>query len=53
MKQARRKEVKPMIIYTTRYQANKARKGDEITVKVCGGYTNMAHRDYQIWLKQK
>lgn len=42
-----------MTIYTTRYQANKARKGDEITIKVSGGYTNMTHRDYQIWRNQK
>jgi len=42
-----------MTIYTTRYQARKARRADEITVKVCGGYTNMTAADYHAWCKQR
>ena len=40
--------------YDTRYQAEKARKkGEEIIVKVSGGYVIMTYREYQIWKKQK
>ncbi len=43
-----------MTIYPTRYQAEKSRrKGEEIVVKVCGGYTVMTYTDYQIWKAQK
>ena len=43
-----------MIIYTTRYQAEKALcKGAEIVVKVDGGYTVMTYAEYNIWKKQK
>lgn len=42
-----------MTIYTTRYQARKNKRGEEVTVKVCGGYINMSARDYQIWYRQK
>lgn len=42
-----------MTIYNTRYQAIKNRNSDQKTVKVCGGYANMTHRDYQIWRNQK
>ena len=40
--------------YETRYQAEKARKkGEEVVVKVSGGYAVMTYREYQIWKKQK
>ena len=42
-----------MTIYTTRYQARKARRSDEITVKVCGGYANMRYEDYYTWRTQR
>lgn len=42
-----------MTIYTTRYQARKVRRSDEITVKVCGGYTNMTYSDYYTWRHQR
>lgn len=42
-----------MTIYETRYQANKNKKENEVTVKVEGGYINMDAREYQIWKKQK
>jgi hypothetical protein len=43
-----------MMIYPTRYQAEKARrKGEEVVVKVFGGYAVMTYRDYQIWKGQK
>lgn len=43
-----------MKIYPTRYQAEKARrKGEEVVVRVYGGYTLMSVRDYQIWKNQR
>ena len=43
-----------MIIYETKYKAYKARRnGEEIVVKVCGGYAVMTYADYNIWKKQK
>lgn len=42
-----------MTIYTTRCQARKAALGGEIIVKVDGGYTIMAARQYQVWRRQK
>ena len=40
--------------YDTRYQAEKARKkGEEIVVKVSGGYLVMTYAEYRIWKKQK
>lgn len=43
-----------MMIYKNRYQAEKARrKGEEIVVKVSGGYAVMTYADYEIWKKQK
>ena len=44
----------PLGIYSTRYQAEKnRRKGEEVIVKVEGGYRVMSYRDYQIWKGQK
>lgn len=40
-------------LFTSRYYANKAKSGDEIAVKVCGGYRLMTYNDYNIWKKQK
>ena len=40
-------------LYTSRYYAKKAAKGDEVVVKVCGGYTIMTASQYNIWKKQK
>lgn len=43
-----------MLIYQTRYQAEKARrKGEEVVVKVSGGYAVMTYHEYQIWKRQK
>ena len=43
-----------MLIYPTRYQAEKnRRKGEEIVAKVCGGYAVMAYAQYRIWKMQK
>ena len=42
-----------MTIYSTRYQARKARRSDEIVVKVCGGYALMTYDQYYIWRGQK
>lgn len=48
-----------MMIYKTRYQAQKAKtadpyyKSDDRIVKVCGGYTIMAPRQYAEWRTQK
>lgn len=39
--------------YKTRYQANKAKTGNEVIVKVCGGYKLMEAKDYREWRKQK
>ena len=40
-------------LYTTRYYAKKDALGDEVVVKVDGGYTIMTASDYQIWKNQK
>lgn len=42
-----------MTIYKTRYLARKVAYGDEVVVKVEGGYTIMSARDYQIWRGQR
>lgn len=43
-----------MEIYQTRYRAEKVRrKGEEVVVKVCGGYVVMSYADYRIWKSQK
>lgn len=43
-----------MTVYKTRYQAEKARrKGEEIVVKVSGGYAVMTYAEYNIWKRQK
>ncbi len=43
-----------MVIYETRYQAEKnRRKGEEVVVKVSGGYAVMTYADYAIWKNQK
>lgn len=42
-----------MTIYPTRYQARKHASGDEVVVKVCGGYAIMSASDYNVWRKQK
>ena len=43
-----------MMIYKTRYQAEKVRrKGEEIVVRVSGGYVVMTYADYSVWKKQK
>lgn len=40
-------------IYPTRYQARKARRDNEVTVSVDGGYKNMDYIDYKNWRRQK
>jgi diaminopimelate decarboxylase len=40
-------------LYTSRYYAKKAASGDEVVVKVCGGYTIMTATHYNTWKKQK
>ena len=42
-----------MIIYKTRYQAKKHANGNEVVVKVEGGYAFMDATDYGVWRKQK
>lgn len=39
--------------FTSRRLAEKAARGDEVVVKVCGGWRIMNARDYQIWAMQK
>ena len=39
-------------IYTTRYQAQKAKTGDCKIVKVDGGYMLMTYSEYNTWHKQ-
>lgn len=39
--------------YETRYQAKKAALGNEVIVKVCGGYKLMDARDYRVLKLQK
>ena len=40
-------------LYTARYYAKKVATGDEVVVKVDGGYTVMTASEYQIWKNQK
>lgn len=40
-------------LYSTRYYAKKVASGNDIVVKVDGGYTIMSPHDYNIWKKQK
>lgn len=40
-------------LYVSRYYASKAKNGDEVAVKVEGGFRIMKILDYQIWKKQK
>ena len=40
-------------IYKSRYYAKKAARGDEVVVKVDGGYKIMSASNYNIWKKQK
>ena len=40
-------------LYTTRYYAHKAANGEDVVVKVCGGYTIMTAADYNIWRNQR
>lgn len=40
-------------LYISRYYANKAKTGDQIAVKVCGGYKLMTYQQYRIWRTQK
>ena len=40
-------------LYTSRYYAKKAASGDEVVVKVEGGYTVMTADYYNTWKKQK
>lgn len=42
-----------MKIYETRYKAKKAATGDDVVVKVEGGYTVRSASDYQVWKRQK
>lgn len=40
-------------LYTSRYYAKKDATGEEIVVKVDGGYKIMSASDYNIWRKQQ
>lgn len=40
-------------LYISRYFARKATTGEEVVVKVDGGYKIMTVTDYRIWKKQK
>ncbi len=40
-------------LYTSRYYAQKDATGDEVVVKVCGGYRIMSASDYNVWRKQR
>ena len=40
-------------LYTSRYYAKKDATGDDVVVKVCGGYRIMRASDYIIWRKQR
>ena len=40
-------------LFASRYLAKKAARGDECVIKVCGGWSIMTARDYQIWAAQK
>ena len=42
------------MVYKTRYQAEKTRRrGEEVVVKVDGGYLVMTYADYRVWKMQK
>lgn len=43
----------PTGVYISRYYARKAARGDEVAVKVDGGYKIMTAADYHAWKKQK
>lgn len=47
------KERRKMTIYKTRYQALKNKTGDQMIVKVSGGYTIMEPYEYRMWKHQK
>ena len=40
-------------LFASRYLAKKAAYGDEVVVKVSGGWRIMNVRDYQVWAAQK
>ena len=40
-------------LYTSRYYARKDATGDEVIVKVCGGFRIMSASDYNVWRKQR
>lgn len=40
-------------LFTSRYYAKKYAKGDEVVIKVEGGYMIMKAADYNIWKGQK
>lgn len=40
-------------LYMSRYYAKKNARGNEVVVKVTGGYTTMDAYQYQIWKNQK
>ena len=39
-------------LYTSRYYAKTQARGDEVVVKVCGGYTIMSASQYNVWKKK-
>lgn len=40
-------------LYINRYYARKAARGNQITVALCGGFTNMEPEQYRVWRNQK
>lgn len=40
-------------LYTSRHYAQKDATGDDVVVKVCGGYRIMSAGDYIIWRQQR
>ena len=40
-------------LYASRYYALKAATGDEVVIKVDGGYKILSASDYNIWRKQR
>lgn len=42
-----------MILYLTRYAAEKEKRGNERIIKVTGGYAIMTVQEYNNWRKQK
>lgn len=40
-------------LYTSRYYARKAATGNDVVVKVEGGYKIMRASDYNVWRKQQ